>query len=382
LRIIHISDSHAGYRAYNALDQDLGINQREEDTYQAFKQAVDKIIELHPDILIHAGDLFDTPRPSNRAISFIFEQLMRLANQDIPVVIIAGNHSTPRMRDTGSIFQLFKFIPNLHPVFQGVVEKIRVSAGVHGKELAIHALPHCLKKEDFCSQLDTIEPDENCDYNVLLLHAAVSGIKEFSMGEFNEQEVPTGYLSPHFDYIALGHYHQFTQVKENCFYSGSTERFSFNELDQKKGFIEFDLANAKMEFHKLDIRPMEDLGIIEAGQLDAADLMQKLKGIILSKKIHQKIIRLTVRDVNLPAYNALDFNTIKELTAPALHFDLRFCKKEQANEVQASAPSINTLANEFQSYISQIAIDDFDKERVLQTGLDYLESAASAAEEG
>ncbi len=380
MRIVHIADSHAGYRAYNALDQDLGINQREEDTYQAFKQSADKIIELQPDVLIHAGDLFDTPRPSNRAISFIFEQLTRLTNHGIPVVIIAGNHSTPRMRDTGSIFQLLRFIPKLYPVFQGALEKIRLT-DKSGKELLIHALPHCPKNEDFYSQLDMIKPDEHSDYNILLVHAAVSGIKEFSMGEFNEQDVPTGYLSPSFNYIALGHYHKFTQITENSFYSGSTERFSFNELDQDKGFIEFDLATAKMEFHQLDIRPMQDLGIIDASQLDANDLMRQLEEDVSRSQISGSIARLTVRDVPLPTYNALDFSAIKKLTAPALHFDLRFAKKEQVSEVQWSARSINTLANEFRSYIAQIVMDDFDKEQVLQTGLDYLESAASTLEE-
>ncbi len=381
MRIVHISDTHAGHRAYNALDDNLGVNQREADTYEAFKQAVDKILKISPDVLIHAGDLFDTPRPSNRAISFIFEQLMRLANQNIPVVIIAGNHSTPRMRDTGSIFQLFRFLPHIYPVFQGTLEKIHLPGNAKKKEVTIHAIPHCLKKEDFSSQLDMAKADKSSKHNVLVLHAAVAGIKEFSMGEFNEQEVPTGYLNPDFDYVALGHYHQFTQVKENCFYSGSTERFSFNELDQEKGFIEFDLSTKKMEFHKLEIRPMEDLGTIDASKLSADSLMQKLDKIISPSKIDQRIVRLTVKDVNIPAYNALDFNKIRESTASALHFDLRFSKKEEAAEIQVSTSSINSLVNEFQSYISQIAIDDFEKDRILQLGLDYLESAASAEED-
>ncbi len=136
-----------------------------------------------------------------------------------------------------------------------------------------------------------------------------------------------------------------------------------------------------MEFHQLDIRPMQDLGIIDASQLDANDLMRQLEEDVSRSQISGSIARLTVRDVPLPTYNALDFSAIKKLTAPALHFDLRFAKKEQVSEVQWSARSINTLANEFRSYIAQIVMDDFDKEQVLQTGLDYLESAASTLEE-
>ncbi len=381
MRIVHISDTHAGYKAYNALDEDLGINQREADVYQALRQAIDKIMEIDPDVLIHAGDFFDTPRPSNRAISFVFEQLMRLSEKDIPVVMITGNHSTPRMRDTGSIFQLFKLLPNFYPVFQGAYEKIHLSAAGKRCKLTVHAIPHCLKKEDFSPQLDLIKMDGSSQYNMLVLHAAVCGIKEFSMGEFNEQEIQTGYLNPKFDYIALGHYHQFTQLEENCFYSGSIERFSFNELNQKKGFIEFDLSTKRMEFHELDIRPMEDLGTIEASNLSTDKLMQKLEEIITSCSIDKRIVRLTVENINLPAYNALDFDKIKKLTAPALHFDLRFAKKEEALEIQFPTSSIGSLVNEYKSYIAQIAIEDFDKEKILELGLTYLESA-STAEEG
>jgi DNA repair exonuclease SbcCD nuclease subunit len=371
---VHISDTHVGYRAYNALDDNLGINQREADVYLALEQAVDKILEIRPDVLIHTGDLFDTPRPSNRALSSAFEQLLRISKQDIPVVMITGNHSTPRMRDTGSVFQLFKLLPNFYPIFEGTYEK------VHLDKLTIHAIPHCLKKEDFSSQLDLLEIDNSSKYNVLMLHAAVTGIKEFSMGEFNEQEIQTGYLNPQFEYIALGHYHQLTQVEENCFYSGSIERFSFNELNQKKGFIEFDLSTKKMEFHELDIRPMEDLGIIRASNLSSEIVAQKLEEVISSSQIERKIARLTIEDISVPAYNALDFQRIRKLTAPALHFDLRFSKKEEAFQVQAPTSSIGRLTDEYRSYISGIAIDDFDKEKILQLGLEYLESAAQVGE--
>jgi len=375
LKIVHISDTHAGYRAYNALDEELGINQRESDVYKAFGQAIDKILKISPDAVIHAGDLFDTPRPSNRAISFVFEQLMRLSKEDIPVVMITGNHSTPRMRDTGSIFQLFRLLPNLYPIFAGIYEKVTLPSKTGKKQLEVHCIPHCLNKEAFSSQLDRVRIDNAATYNILVLHAAVTGIKEFSMGEFNEQEVQTGYLNPKFDYIALGHYHQFTQVADNCYYSGSIERLSFNELNQEKGFIEHDLSTKKTEFHKLKVRPMIDLGRIDANNLDTEVLIQKLEKLITSRKIDKKIVRLTIENISLPSYNTLDFNMIKKLTAPALHFDLRFSKKEESAQIQAPGSSIGSLIDEYRKYISGIVIEDFDKEKILEIGQEYLETA-------
>jgi len=375
LKIVHISDTHAGYRAYNALDEELGINQREADVYKAFEQAIDKILKINPDAVIHAGDLFDTPRPSNRAISFVFEQLVRLSKEDIPVVMITGNHSTPRMRDTGSIFQLFRLLPNLYPVFTGTYEKVALPLKAGNEQLEVHCIPHCLKKEDFTSQLDQVKMDSAATYNILVLHAAVTGIKEFSMGEFNEQEIQTGYLNPKFDYIALGHYHQFTQVADNCYYSGSIERLSFNELNQEKGFIEYDLSTKKTQFHELNIRPMIDLGKIDSGNLDTEALMCKLEKLITSRKIDKQIVRLTVENIGLPSYNTLDFSMIKKFTIPALHFDLRFSKKGESAQIQAPSSSIGSLIDEYKKYISGIAIEDFDKEKILEIGQEYLETA-------
>ncbi|HAW59845.1 MAG TPA: exonuclease SbcCD subunit D, partial [Actinobacteria bacterium] len=128
MRVVHISDTHLGYTAYRGLDPELGINQREADIFAVFKQAIDKILEISPDLVLHTGDLFDSVRPSNRSLSLALEQLLRLSTVGIPVVIIAGNHSMPKMRDTGSVFQLFTLFPNFFPVYKGRYETISIKA--------------------------------------------------------------------------------------------------------------------------------------------------------------------------------------------------------------------------------------------------------------
>ncbi len=70
MRLIHFSDTHLGYGAFSKLDVSEGINQREADFYSAFQQAINRMIELKPDFVVHSGDLFDTVRPQNRAIDF------------------------------------------------------------------------------------------------------------------------------------------------------------------------------------------------------------------------------------------------------------------------------------------------------------------------
>ncbi|MFW5914506.1 MAG: metallophosphoesterase family protein, partial [Thermoplasmatota archaeon] len=137
MRILHVSDTHLGYSAYHKVDPDNGLNQREVDVYRAFERFVDRAIDLAPEAVIHSGDLFDSVRPSNRALYFAQRQLLRLSEADVPTVIIAGNHSAPRLRGTGCAHQLFDHLDNVHPVYRERMERVEIG------QMTVHALPHC-----------------------------------------------------------------------------------------------------------------------------------------------------------------------------------------------------------------------------------------------
>jgi len=381
LRLVHISDTHAGFAAYRALDKESGINQREADNNNAFRQAIDKILELQPEVVLHTGDLFDTVRANNRTIAFVLEQLLRLSRSGIPVVIISGNHSTPRLKETGSIFQLFELFPNLYPVYKNQYQRLTFG------DLTVHAVPHCFTKEDFKNSLDSIQLNKETKYNILMLHTAITGIKEFSMGEFNEQELSTSDLKPEFQYIALGHYHKYTQVTENACYAGSLERLSFNEIGQEKGFLEIDLARETLTFHPLEIRPMIDLPSIDAHQMTAAELNRAIEDCLKENIPEgvQPIIRLTINNISTSTYNALDFSRLRELTKSALHFETRFNRAEEPAQIEPLQGSIGGLLSEFRDYISTISFDDVSspeqmREKIFSLGVEYLQRAGEAQE--
>ena len=176
VKIVHLSDTHLGFSAYNKTDPDTGLNQREVDVYSAFKQIIDYILETKPDLVIHSGDLFDSIRPSNRAIREAFRQLVRLSTAKIPTVIIAGNHSTPRQKVTGSIFQLFEYLDHIYPVFDGEYKTLEIG------DCKIHAIPHAYNEEMFKQNFDNLKADKNFKHNILVIHATVIGVIAFSGG--------------------------------------------------------------------------------------------------------------------------------------------------------------------------------------------------------
>jgi len=369
MRILHVADTHLGYSAYHKL-ADNGINQREMDTYNAFKEVIDYAIESKPDLVIHAGDLFDTIRPSNRAIYFALQQLLRLSKAKIPTIIISGNHETPKLRETGSVFRLFEHLEHIYPIYKSKLEIVEIG------EARICAIPHCHSTQELIRNIEMASPKEG-KINILVLHAGIMGIKDFSYvrGDFNEQVVPAGYLSPEFDYIALGHYHRATEVTKNAFYSGSTEHFSFKEVGEKKGFYEIIInGGLEMNFISINAREMIDAGTIDCSEKDAEEIekaiLEKLGG-----EIEGKIVRIKLVSINRAKYKEISWEKIKRATAPALHFEVDYDLKEMEQELMGRS-RIGSLEEEWREFIKNVPLEK-NREEIEKLALKYLSEVSS-----
>jgi DNA repair exonuclease SbcCD nuclease subunit len=67
MKILHFSDTHLGYSNFDNVNEN-GINTREQDFYDSFKFIINNIKEIKPNIIIHTGDFFNKPSPSNREL--------------------------------------------------------------------------------------------------------------------------------------------------------------------------------------------------------------------------------------------------------------------------------------------------------------------------
>ena len=368
MKIVHMADTHLGFTAYHRMSEN-GFNQREEDISLAFVQAIDKIITLKPDLVLHSGDLFDAVRPSNRILHFAIRQILRLAEARIPIIIISGNHDTPKHRFVGSVFSIFELLSSdfIKVIYQNKYEAVKFN------NTTIHAVPQCTYPEILKAELEKIKLDSSTK-NILMLHVGVTGIREFMHGDFNEQLVDTSFFEKKsFDYVALGHYHAYTPVIGNAYYSGSTERQSFNEVGQPKGFLEVDLDSKKSPiFHELSIRPMIEPSPIDATGKDSEALMAEIEEKIKKLDPKGKIMRLKVLKIPSHIYQSLDFRKINELAEGAAHFEPAFEKLDEKGEVEILKTSIGRLNEEFIAYIESLS-EQKDKEGLKTLGLEYLE---------
>jgi exonuclease SbcD len=228
---VHASDLHLGYAQY-------GLEARRQDFDNAFTELVDKTIELKPDFMIIAGDLFHHARPSNTTLENTIRNFKRLKDVEIPVLTVDGSHDSAPNAITGTI---------LTPLD---------SAG-----LVIHLPRHeeaCWRKLNTCyvygipnfrSQRRTNEalpaflaekpptPDPSVA-NIFVLHGAVDlpSVKPpYIEAEISPELIPDG-----FNYYAAGHVHNGYMGKFKTgllVYSGCTETVSYDEAKLKKGFI-------------------------------------------------------------------------------------------------------------------------------------------------
>jgi len=386
VRLVHISDLHLGFRQYHRLTQS-GINQREADVANAFRNAIDRIIALEPDIVLFAGDIFHTVRPMNPAIIHAFNQLARLTRA-VPhaiVVMVAGNHDRPRATETGCILRLFTVL-GVH-----VVDAEPRRLTFPDRDLAILAVP------DNIGDYPALLPEAGVRHNVLLLHGEVQGMLPVAAMRADRaaMEIPLDAIgAPRWSYVALGHYHVHRQIAPNAYYSGSVDYTSTNpwgELVEErqaglpgKGFIEYDLERGVHTFHALDAsRRLIDLPAVLARGLTAPELDAAIRDTIehCAEGIDEKIVRLVVRDVPRHVARELDQKALREYRRRALHFHLDARRPEMMRLSANGAPGRRpTLRETVESYIGKRSLaPGVDRDALIQLGAFYLQEADAAA---
>jgi len=268
MNILHTSDWHLGRKLY-------GRNR-----YEEFQQCLDWFVEQidiqHIDVLLIAGDIFDTTAPTHRAQAMYYDFLCRVATSSCQhIVIIGGNHDSPSflhapseilkqlqvhviasveqqaIEDEVIILKNSEGVPvlivcavpflrdrdmRLVEAGESIADKERKLAQAIAKHYADvadialqhqqihqkttgHRLPIMAMGHLFAADGKTIEGD---------------GVRDLYVGSL--AHVPASAFPDAFDYVALGHLHVPQKVGgyEHIRYSGSPLPMGFGEAEQTK----------------------------------------------------------------------------------------------------------------------------------------------------
>ena len=323
MKFSHISDTHLGLIQY-------GLEEREQDIYDSFNQAIDISIQDKVDFVIFAGDIFHTPNPSGTAILQMANALKRLKENEIESFFVLGEHDISRVRSTPIPYvyhnlEFSKYVGRGEPVYYKDVmivgfDKIRKNemTGLDEKFLRVESLV-----------------DKHKGHKILVLHQGITEVNKFA-GEVNSTDLPKN-----FTYYAMGHLHdkflkQYDHLKGPLAYPGSTEMTTSEGIKEtEKGFFKVDISDdeANPEWIKLDTRPQISLKT-EFENIDSAikDLNDKISG--LEKK---PIIEIKIHGENLER-DAIE-GKISDLVIKSLHFSWKIFQNDDESSVLLNRPA-------------------------------------------
>lgn len=270
LKILHTADWHLGKR--------LEQCERTEEHQYFLDWLVETISEQKVDVLIVAGDIFDTGNPSNTALKQYYNFLWKASETCCRnVVIIGGNHDSVATLDAPKeLLRIF----NVH-VIGGVPdeyeEQIIVIKNKEEKtELVVCAVPFLRDKdvrrsvagETAAEQESRLKQGISDHYHHFKKHIGVykqNKIPVIATGHLytsggassdSENEIYVGNLGRvsgdqfpvEFDYVALGHLHrpQVVNAMEHIRYSGSPIPLSFSEAADCKVVVLLEFENEKL----------------------------------------------------------------------------------------------------------------------------------------
>ncbi|MBN19178.1 MAG: hypothetical protein CL758_06895 [Chloroflexi bacterium] len=272
--IIHAADIHIGVENYSTIDPETGLSTRLLDFLKTFDEVVNYAINNKADLVLLCGDMYKNRNPTQTHQREFAKRISRLSLNNIPVVLVVGNHDVPHVLERASALEIFGtlYVPNIYIGDSIKTHLIKTSNG----DIQIITLPW-IRRSGFLSREDTRDLTPNqinetiqerlshmikseakkldpSTPAILAGHVTVSGAKTSS-----EQLMTLGrdYLLltsdiglPEFDYIALGHIHKHQILNKNphVVYSGSLERIDFGEENDIKGFC------------SINIDPKEEIG--------------------------------------------------------------------------------------------------------------------------
>lgn len=165
-------------------------------TLAALGRVVDRTIEAKADFLIIAGDLYDSKDRSLRALVAFRREMERLAERNIPVYIVHGNHDP--LNGWGSGFQL---PPNVI-TFGGRIDSEPFVR--RGRDVAQITGVSYTRERVTDNLASSFKPVDSSPYSIAVLHANVG----HQAGHADYAPATVGELTAAgFDYWALGHVH-------------------------------------------------------------------------------------------------------------------------------------------------------------------------------
>lgn len=265
--LVHAADIHldSPLRGLSRIGEDNARDLRR-STRRALTNLVDLVLDRQADLLVIAGDLYDGSWHDFSTGQFFIEQMIKLHDEGIPVVIASGNHDA-----ASEITRSLTLPPGVHMLATDKPESIvfdDLGAVVHGQGY---------ETRDVKTNLAASYPDRILDLiNVGVLHTAGSGPSDhmpYAPCSVADLE------SLRYNYMALGHIHQRGPVANGDFpahFSGNLQGRNPRETGPKGALlVELEVGSrAKINFVPVDVARWNQITVDTTGMTEYANLAE------------------------------------------------------------------------------------------------------------
>jgi exonuclease SbcD len=279
LKILHTADIHLGAK-FSGLGN-KGASQREQ-LRATFKNVIATAINEKVNIVLIAGDLFDSNQQPQRNIDLVIEQFNLLGSNSIPICLIPGTHDA---FDSSSIYRKVDF--------EGKCSNLKIFTDENisckeypGLDLTVYGKPN-LSNKSYISPLKGLRRLTLSKFHIDMAHGSFYIPEKIAEDDhvFRLEEVKTSGM----DYLALGHWHEIYQCPEKspAWYSGPPE---WIPGQREKGAVLLvslsDASEVNVETRKLGLREYDEVEIDMSGIQDLATLKARI-----SKGANQNLVR-------------------------------------------------------------------------------------------
>lgn len=206
-------------------------------------------------VVLAAGDIFDSSTPSAEAVELLDDVLAKLRDAGAEVVVTSGNHDSPARLGAKALFARFA---GIHVLTRPDELATPVTLADEHGDVHFYGIPYLepirqrmawSDAESMRSQRDALEyamamirtdSAHRAGRTVVLAHTFVQGAETESC-DSEQRDIVGGVEKvpvPAFDgvdYAALGHIHGRMVLADHIRYSGAPLHFSFSEADKPRG---------------------------------------------------------------------------------------------------------------------------------------------------
>lgn len=326
MEFMHLADAHldSPFQGLSFLPSNEFKNIKQ-STQKSFTKAIDTALDRNVDLVLIAGDTFDSAHPSPQSQLFFSREIQRLTDKKIQVVMILGNHDylnpdemllpqTPYFKLLGSNEEVEEFESKTKEDFPYTV----VGFSYQHNHIETDKISEFPKKGD--------------NFTIGLMHAGTKTTTNYQnvYAPFTTAEIK----DLDYNYFALGHIHLRQTLSKDplIVYSGNLQGRHINEQGSKGVYIGIvDETTKKVSLDFVETAPiiwqMATLTLDQ--EISQKDLTRQIVEVLTKKNVQKTLFGLTIEGAQYLSEKELELVKDSDYwlqLSNSLNFDSRLVK--------------------------------------------------------